>query len=342
MRRALLALVLPAVAFAVALTSAGPAAARRADEAEAVPLRLNGSVEPVRSYPIPAPRLTGGSSSTAGAPANAVQLVIVHLVKSGTMVRKGDLLVEFDRAGQLKNAGDRQAEYKDFVEQINRKRGEQITARAHDDAELAQGENAVKAAALDVEKNEILPKVDAELNVLALEAARAKLLQLRRTYDLKRKSEAADVTLLEIERDRAGNAWKHAEENAEKMRILAPVAGMAVLKTTWKQGTMGEVQEGEEVRPGLPILDIVDTTEMRVRARVNQADVDRVQVGQIARITLDSYPSRVFAGRVERLSPIGTTSWLSNRMRTFLAVLSIEGTDPHLLPDLAVAVDFDR
>jgi len=338
MRRPLFLIVLAAAVLAAPLSPAGSAKAGP-DEGDA-PLRLNGSVEPVHSYPIPAPRLTGGA--TAGAPANAVQLVIVHLVKSGTVVGKGDLLVEFDRAGQLKNAGDRQAEYKDFVEQINRKRGEQLTARGHDDAELAQAENAVKSAALDVEKNEILPKVDAELNVLALEAARAKIAQLRRTYELKRKSEAADVTLLEIERDRAGNAWKHAEDNAGKMRILAPVAGMAVLKTTWKQGTMGEVQEGEEVRPGLPILDIVDTGVMRVRARVNQADVDRVHVGQAARITLDSFPARTFTGKLERLSPIGTTSWLSNRMRTFLAVFTIDQADEHLLPDLAVAVDVER
>ena len=300
----------------------------------ATPLRLHGSVEPVRSHPIAAPRLTG---ATAGSTA---QLVLVRLVKSGATVKRGDLLVEFDRASQLKTAGDRQAEYKDFVEQLNKKRGEQITSKSHDDAEMKQAENAVKSAELDVQKNEILPKVDAELNVLALEAARAKLTQLKHTYELKRRAEEADVKLLEIQRDRANNAWKHALENADKMRILSPLDGMVVLKTTWKQtGTMAEVQEGEDVRPGLPLLDVVDPSLMRIRARVNQADVDRVRVGQHARIRLDSYPSREFQGRLDQISPIGTISWLSNRMRTFLAVFSIEGTDAHLLPDLAVSVD---
>jgi hypothetical protein len=62
-------------------------------------------------------------------------------------------------------------------------------------------------------------------------------------------------------------------------------------------------------------------------------------VGQQARITLDSYPGRAFDGRLEQLSQIGTISTMSNRVRTFLAVFSIEGSDPHLMPDLAAAID---
>ena len=82
-------------------------------------LRLQGSVEPVRSHPVIVPRLTGSGTGT---------LVIVRLVKPGTRVKRGELLIEFDRQAQIKTAHDRQAEYRDFVEQINRKRGEQLTA----------------------------------------------------------------------------------------------------------------------------------------------------------------------------------------------------------------------
>ena len=89
-------------------------------------------------------------------------------------------------------------------------------------------------------------------------------------------------------------------------------------------------------------MEVVDASAMRVRVRVNQADIDRVKVGQTARITLDSYPDRTFKGRLQQLSPIASTSALSTRVRTFLAIFSIEGSDPHLLPDLAAAVDLDQ
>lgn len=298
-------------------------------------IRLHGLVEPVRSYTVSAPRLTG--STTPGGGPN--QLIVVRLAKPGTFVKQGELLVEFDRHSQLKAARDRQSEFRDFVEQINKKRGEQLAAGAMREAQLKQAENDAKIAALGIVGNDLVAKTVAEKNEQTLEEARARLAQLRTVHELKRRAEAADLRLLEIQRDRASNAWKHAERNAEKMRIVAPHDGLVVLKAIWKNGTMAEVQEGEEARPGIPILDIVDPSAMRVRVNANQADVEELALGQSARITLDSYPSRAFDGRLATLSPIATTSSMSNRVRTFVITFSIEGTDEHLLPDLAAAIE---
>jgi HlyD family secretion protein len=295
-------------------------------------LRFHGTIEPVKSRMVTVPRLTGTSTGP---------MVIVQLAKAGTVVGRGDPVVEFDRAAQIKTAHDREAEYRDFVEQINKKRADQTTTRAKDETELVQARNASRRAELDMLDNDLIAPIKAEQNKLVLEEARAKVTQLRQTFDLKRRSEAADLRILEIQRDRALNAWKHAETNAEKMRIVSPIDGLVVLKTIWKSGSFGEMQEGEEVRAGQPILEIVDTSRMRVRARISQADIEYVRLGRPARITLDSYPSRQFAGRLDQLSVVGATSGLSSRVRTFLAVFTIDGTDPHLLPDLSAAVDVE-
>src|SRR5262245_20742722 len=293
-------------------------------------VRLHGSVEPVRSQPVFVPRLSGTGVNS---------VVITKLARPGTQVKKGELLVEFDSQAQIKAARDREAEYRGFVEQINKTRADQLAARAHDEMAIMQAGNAVTGAEIDVSTNEVRPRIDAEKNQLALEEARAQLTQLRKTSDLRRKAEAAALRIIEIQRDRARNAWTHAEENARKMRIVSPLDGLVVLKTTWKMGTFGEVQEGEDARPGTPIMDVVDPSAMRVRARINQPDIDRVKVGQAVSITLDSYPDKKFLGRLQQLSPIASTSGMSSRVRTFLAIFSIDGADPHLLPDLAAAVD---
>ena len=65
-------------------------------------------------------------------------------------------------------------------------------------------------------------------------------------------------------------------------------------------------REGEEVRTGLGLLDVVAEGAMRVRAKLNQADLAGLSVGQPAQITLDAYPSRRYTGRLERLSPVAT------------------------------------
>ena len=126
----------------------------------------------------------------------------------------------------------------------------------------------------------MLPKIQGEKNQLAFEQADATLKQLRATYELKRRAAAADIKILVIRRDRAETAMTHAEANAEKMLINSPIAGVAVLKTIWKGGNMAEVQEGDEVRSGFPVVDVVNPASMRVRARVNQADMIDLRAGQ--------------------------------------------------------------
>jgi HlyD family secretion protein len=326
-----------AASLAVVLGTAGLPHARQpaapAAPGSPPPLRLHGLVEPVRSHAVTAPRLA------AAQPGAGNQLIIVRLAPSGTVVRKGDLLVEFDRHGQLKVAHDREAEYRDFVEQIRRTAAEQRIARARRLTELVQAENALKSAELDMLGIELVPKIQAEKDQQALEEARAHLAALRRTQALKDTVEAAELRKLELQRDRAQSAWRHATANAERMLIVSPIDGLVVLKAIWKSGTMAVVQEGEEVRAGIPLLDVVDPSGMRVRALVNQADVGRLGVGQPAAVTLDSYPARTFDARLDQLSPVAMTSGLNPRVRNFVALFSIAGSDPQLLPDLAAAVD---
>jgi HlyD family secretion protein len=296
-------------------------------------LRLHGLIEPVSSYAVTAPRLAAGQAGPPG------MLVVIRLIPSGTVVKKGELLVEFDRQGQLKTARDREAEYRDFLEQIRKKQAEHRVARARRTTERQEAQNAVRVAELDVLGAELLPKIQSEKNQQALEEARAHLGALERTQALKEKVESADLRMLEIQRDRARGAWMNAQRNAERMLIVSPLDGLVVLKSIWKSGSMAVVQEGEEVRPGIPLLDVVDPSAMRVRALVNQADVNRLAVGQPARVTLDSFPARSFDARLQQLSPVATTSTLNPRVRSFLAVFNILERDDHLLPDLAAAID---
>ncbi len=77
---------------------------------------------------------------------------------------------------------------------------------------------------------------------------------------------------------------------------------------------MAEVQEGEEVRAGVPVVDVVNPNSMRVRARVSQADINELAVGQAVKIGLDAYPELSFDGRIAQISPLGVVSTLSPKV----------------------------
>ena len=295
-------------------------------------LRLSGTVEAVQATTVSVPRLAGQ---------NVPSLVVTRLIRAGSLVQPGDLLVEFDRQEQLKNALDRRVELNDLEQQIRKKEAEERAARARDESEVAQAESSLTRAELEMAKNELLPKIQAEKNRQALEEADAKLKQLRTTFTLKRKAAEADIRILQIRRDKAENAMHQAESNADRMSIQSPIAGMAVIRSIWKSNNMAEVQEGEEVRAGVPVVDVVNPDAMRVRAKVNQADVNDMKVGLPVRIGLDAYPDLSFTGRITQISPLAVRSTMSQKVRTFTALIEVDGSHPNLMPDLTASLDVE-
>lgn len=310
--------------------TAGPAAA--VGPGADLPIRLAGTVEAVRAFSVNVPRLTGQSSN--------VPLVITRLVAGGARVEAGDVLVEFDPQEQQRVARDQRGALLDLEGQIRKLAAEQEAARATDEAELSEAANDVERGRLDVRTNPLLPRIEAETNDLTLEEALARLDQLERTFDLKRAAAAAALRILEIQRDRARREAEHAERNARRMTVAAPFDGLVVLETIFRSGgQMTEVQEGEEVRAGVPILDVVDSSSMQVRASVNQTDIAHVAVGQPVRVRLDAYPELAFDGTVEQIAPLAVPSQLTPTVRTFVAIVSIAGSHERLTPDLSASVD---
>jgi HlyD family secretion protein len=296
-------------------------------------IRLTGLTEAVRSYVVSTPLLAGGSNNGS--------LVITKLAPAGSSVKTGDVLVEFDRQAQDKLALDKKAEYDDLVQQITQKKAEQDAARVKDESEVAQAENALKAAELEILKNEMLSRIKAETNDQNLEEARLKLSGLKEGFPLKRAAAAAELRILEIRRDRAKAAMDHASENATAMIVRSPLDGLVVPKLTWRGNGPADIQEGDEMWPGAPVLQVVNQGQMLVRAKVNQTDLNGVRPGLPVTVRLDAYPDLQLPGHIATIGPIGLPGSFSTRVRAFTAVITIEGSNSRVLPDLTAALDVE-
>ena len=293
-------------------------------------VRLTGTTEAVHMRSMVAPTISGEHAAT---------LTVTKLAASGTRVHKNDVLAEFDRQAQMREFVDKQAEYVDLANKTAEAQAKEIAERAKDETEIGQAESALSKAQLEMQKVELLSKIDVEKAEEALEEAKATLQQLRTTFDLKRQAAQAGIHLLEIQRDRAKQVMDHAQANAAIMQIRSPIDGIVVLNTIWKEGKMGEVQEGDQLRPGIAFMQVVDPSQMQIRALVNQQDFLALHMGLPARIHLDAYPELVLSGNLEEMAPIARSGDFSSKLRTFAVVFSIQGNDERLMPDLSAAVD---
>jgi multidrug resistance efflux pump len=293
-------------------------------------LRLKGTTQAVQARSIQAPLLAGQQVGT---------LTITRLAHSGTRVKQGDLLVEFDRQAQLRDFVDKQAQSSDENDKVLEEQAKEAAAKAKDETEIVQAESSLRKAELEMQKVELLSRIDAEKAQEDLDEAQATLAQLKETFELKRKAAQAAIRILEIQRDRTRETMLHAQANAALMQIRSPIDGIVVFNTIWKQGNMGEVQEGDQVRPGVAFMQVVDPALMEVRVAVNQEDLLALKVGQRATVHLDAYPDLQFQGELQSIDPMGKNGDFSAKLRNFAASFSIKGNDPRLMPDLSAAVD---
>ena len=293
-------------------------------------LRLNGATQASRSFVVLAPRLEG---------AQVGSMVITKLAPAGIQVKKGDVLVEFDPQAEERDYLDKKSTYENLVGQVAQKQADESIARAKDDTAMKQAEDELKRAQLELQRNEIVSRIDAEKNQEAVDEAETTLKQLKETYQLKRAAAAAAIRIQEIQRDRALEAMRYSQGNAAKMVVHSPMPGVVVYNTIWLGGRMGTVQQGDQVRPGVPFLQVVDPSQMEVRVQLNQVDLLKVHPGQQAQMHLDAYPGMTLPAVLEDLSPLGHTGQFTESVRSFTARFSVQGTDARLLPDLSAALD---
>jgi HlyD family secretion protein len=75
--------------------------------------------------------------------------------------------------------------------------------------------------------------------------------------------------------------------------ITSPLTGIVLSKN---------IEPGEYVAPGTPVITVGDIGHPWLRAYVNETDLGRVKQGQAAEVTADTYPGRIYAGRVSFIS----------------------------------------
>ena len=298
---------------------------------------LSGELRSVRSASLVTPRSEG-------------ELQIRWMVEDGAEVSEGERLVEFDAARLIQTIEERRLKLRQA--EIDRESRERSAA-----AEAEKKRVAVDKAEVEAEKARIDAVVPGELRTAvewrkyqaawqekkaALEKARLE----REAYVVSSRSEIATARATE---DKARRDVAAVEMSLSSMSLVAPKAGIFLVGNFWQWGPEGprKLQPGDTVWPGYPVGTIPDPTEMEVQAALAESDHGRIAPGMKARCVLDTYPDRVFEGRLEEVGSVaresGGRGWFASATKPGFPVrVSLARTDPLMRPGLSVRVEVVR
>ncbi len=294
-------------------------------------LQLRGEIKPVKSIVLNAPVIGTGD------------LRIVKLARTGSMVKRGDPVVQFDTTTLERTLQERRSELKRVEADIERAKAQARMQEEQNSTEQIRARNDVERARLDTTAAELLSPVEAQERKLALSDAEHRL----RATDVKvtsgRDASAADLESLKQKRDKALAEVQQAERNLASMTLVAPSDGMVTLMPNYSASSglsnAPDFREGDRPWSGAAIAELPSMASVIALARVDEADRGRVQVGQRVTVRVDALPDKELTGTVADISTLARADFGGwPPARNFDVRISLERGDPTLRPGMSAAL----
>jgi HlyD family secretion protein len=278
--------------------------------------------------PFAALRVTTGAILLLGACKEEAPEVAYQAVP----VERRDIVVSVQASGTLQP---------DTVVEVKSKASGEIL-----DLQVETGQ-VVKRGALMVRVDPRTPRntlAQAEADLEVAEARQANATSQRRRADELFKSQSIteqehETALLDYanaraEVVRARVAVDNARDQLDDTQVRAPINGTIIEKLVERGQVISSPTR--DVGGGTVLLKMADLNLVQVRTLVDETDIGKIQVGQLATVTVDAYPARPFQGSVLKIEPQAQTE---QNVTMFPVLVRIDNRGGLLRPGMNAEVE---
>ena len=291
-------------------------------------LEIRGEIRPVKSLVLSSPLQSG-------------ELQIIKLVKSGTIVKPGDVLVQFDGSTLQRTIQEKQSELRQAEAEIEQTRAQARITEEQNATALMKAEYDLQRAKLDVQKGDAIPRIQLEQAKLMVGEVEQKLKELQAKIKSDKTGAEAMVAGKRRRREKAIADVERAQRGLEKLELKSPAAGMInVLPNPRSGGMFGggeqEFREGDRAWAGANVLELPDLSSVHLEARLDESDRGRLNPGQEALVRIEAVPGKEFKARIDRISLLARVDFSSGwpPPKNFdLGLVLLDG-DPRIRPGM--------
>lgn len=186
----------------------------------------------------------------------------------------------------------------------------------------------------EVTQGQVLVKIDLNSLAAALDRAQANYdlamtrAERRRQLHKNRVLSKEELDHAETELLKAASDLRTAKVNYEQGIVRAPISGTV---------ERVQVDEGEYVKAGDVVVDIVNSRTLHLEVNVPEMDVRFIQPGDKARVTVDAWPDAHWTGVVDFVSRRADAS-----TKTFRVRVVVDNSDGRIRPGMIARARFVR
>ena len=292
-------------------------------------IQIRGDIRPAKSIQLAAPLDAGGD------------LQIIKLVKNGAIVKKGDVVVEFDATSLNQRLMERRSELKTAEGEIEQSLAQTKITAEQRQTEVMKAKYDVERAKLDLGKREIVSRLEYENAKLALNDAEQRLKEVEAKTLSTQAGIEAELTGRRRRRDKALADVERTLRSIAALKLVAPADGTVnILPNPRSGGPFGgggvEFREGDRAWAGAGILELPDLSSIHLEARLDESDRGRLKVGQPATVKIEAVPGKDFAAKVDLISVLARVDFSSGwpPVRNFDLGLILDERDPRIRPGM--------
>jgi len=291
--------------------------------------------------------LRAGKTAMLTAPSVGSSLHLIFLAATGTHVKAGDLVADFDPSDQEHNLGMATSDLKEAEQSIAKAKSDAAVQDAQDKVDLLKAQFDVTRAEMDVSKKDLVSAIDAQKNLLALDEAQRHLAQLQQDIPSHAVSNQAEIDVAQEKLAKAKLSMELAQKNIQNMHLKAPMEGLVAVQDNrnvnfgYPGMRFSEYHQGDEVQPGAFLVQIVDMGDMELQGKVLEIDRANLSPGEPADIHIYALPDLKISGKVKDVAGAALQNFFFGDSSTskFGVVIALNHPDPQLHPGLTGVVE---
>jgi multidrug efflux pump subunit AcrA (membrane-fusion protein) len=285
--------------------------------------------------------LQGGNSIMLQAPmVGGAPLAITELRGSGELVKKDDVVVQFDTTDQAYKLKEAEADLAEAEQKVVQAQAQMEAKEEEDRYALIKARADLKQAELEARKNPLVGVIQARENDLAVRSAKDTVSQLDHDQGNRKANSLANMKVQEALRDKAKVQAETARQNIERMTLRAPREGYVSVQVNsninfFMAGmTLPLLQVGDTVRAGMAVVQLPDLEHWEVMAHIAEADRGHLAVAQPVQIVAVALPEHPYKGTIKDLGGTSGPAW----DRRFDCRISIDNSTRELRPGMTANI----
>ncbi len=263
---------------------------------------------------------------------------ILRMIPEGTIVSPGDTLLVFDDS-RMRTYIDQAAG--DLAAQALKSGSLEATHESNLQSAaggVAKSRLAHELAGLDLRNQRFEAPVVQERARLDMAQSEIDLAQARRDSTAQAHLDSLNLAGSRLQEDRLRARMQRYRSYAEALVVVADWPGMVVYHRERTEEGVKVLRVGDEVPGQVHVLDITDTSVLKVRFTVHELDRWRLAPGQQAQVVLDAYPERSFAATLEEVQRMPLAAEEGSLTRRFEVLAVIHEPAPEVRPGMSARV----